>query len=259
MKGQPPNSHMPLGQTEQEPESSGAGDFHTTHWSVVTLAGQTASPQAAAALEELCRTYWSPLYFYIRRRGHGPEEARDLTQEFFLRLLKRNDFARADRQKGRFRSFLLGAMNHFLAYEWRKEQAARRGGGQRPLPLDDPRAEDGYRNEPVSDTTPEKLFERRWALTLFDRALTRLQEEWDADRKSRQFNRLKQFLSSQPADGEYVAVGAELQMSSGAVGAAVHRMRRRYRNLVREEIARTVDGPDELEAELRHLLTVLGP
>jgi RNA polymerase sigma factor (sigma-70 family) len=231
--------------------------FHTTHWSVVLSAGQTDAPGGREALETLCRAYWYPLYAYVRRRGHGPEEAQDLTQEFFARLLERNDLARANPEKGRFRSFLLGAMSHFLAYEWRKAQAVKRGGGQPLLSLDNPVAEARYGREPVSEQTPETLYERRWALTLFDTALNRLHAEWGAAGRNRQFELLRAFLSSEAADGEYAPVAAALQMTVGAVSVAVHRLRHRYAELVRAEVAQTVATPAEVEDELSHLLCVM--
>ncbi len=248
---------MPASGAESAAPAAGPEWFRTTHWSVVCLAGQNNVPGAREALETLCRNYWYPLYAYTRRRGHGPEEAQDLTQEFFARLLERNDLARADREKGRFRSFLLGALNHYLAYEWRKSQAAKRGGGQAVVSLDEQTAEERYRQEAVSDLTPEKVYERRWAWTLFDRALSRLQAEYGAADKARVFEELKRFLSDQAGEGEYAVVGRQLEMTSGAVAVAVNRLRQRYRELVREEIAHTVTSPSELDEELRHLVAVL--
>ncbi len=160
-------------------------------------------------------------------------------------------------RKAFFRSYLLGAMNHFLAYEWRKNQAAKRGGGRARISLEDETAEGRYRQEAVSDLTPEKIYERRWALTLFDRALSRLQAEFEAVDKARLFEQLKPFLSDQASEGEYVAVGKQLDMTAGAVAVAVSRFRQRYRDLVHEEIAHTVTSPGELKEELRHLLAVL--
>jgi RNA polymerase sigma factor (sigma-70 family) len=235
----------------------GAEWFRTTHWSVVLLAGQGDAPGSRHALETLCQAYWYPLYAYVRRRGHAPEQAKDLTQEFFARLLERNDVARADPGQGRFRSFLLGAMNHFLAYEWRKAHAAKRGGGQAILSLDDETAQARYAREAASELTPEMLYERRWAWTLFNRALVRLQEEWSAADRAQQFVRLKQFLADEPADGDYAAAAGELGISPGAVTVAVHRLRQRYRELVHDEIAQTVADPADLKEELRHLCTVL--
>jgi RNA polymerase sigma-70 factor (ECF subfamily) len=232
-------------------------DFTVTHWSVVLQAGRGASDAGRVALEQLCGRYWYPLYVYVRRRGHGPDEAQDLTQEFFARLLERNDLAQADPAKGRFRSFLLGAMNHFLANEWRKAQTAKRGAGQAPISLDEETAEGRYVCEPATAATPESLYERRWALMLFESALDRLREEWSLPTKARQFEQLKQFLSSDADEGEYARVAEQLELKPGAVAVAVHRLRQRCRELVREEIAQTVTSPAALEEELRHLLAML--
>ena len=222
------------------------------------MAGQEASLQSAEALERLCRTYWFPLYAYVRRRGYDAEEAKDLTQEFFLRLLQKHYLAHADRSKGRFRSFLLTALNHFLANDWRRAQAAKRGGGQPLISLDDPAAETRYALEPLSDLTPEKIYERRWALTLLDRALGRLAAEYEAAGRSPQFERLRGFLATESGETRYAAVAAELGMTADAVGVAVHRLRYRYRELVREEIAHTVASPAEVEDEIRWLFTAVG-
>lgn len=232
------------------------GYFQATHWSAVLAAGQTQSPRAAVAMEELCRTYWYPLYTYVRRRGHAVEEAQDLTQEFFSRLIEKQWVSDANPGKGRFRSFLLTALNHFLANEWRRSHAAKRGGGQAPISLDDT-AEARYAQEPASHLTPEKIYERRWALSLFDRALGRLREQYAAAGKTSLYDHLKAFLSGEAGDGEYARLGAELQMSTGAVAAAVHRLRQHYRELVREEVAHTVETPAEVEEEIRSLLAAL--
>ena len=228
----------------------------TTHWSAVLAAGQTASPRAAAAMEELCRTYWYPLYAYVRRRGHAVEEAQDLTQEFFSRLIEKKWVSDADPNKGRFRTFLLTALNHFLANEWRNSRAAKRGGGRPVISLNDT-TESRYAQEPASNLTPEKLYERRWALSLFDRALGRLREQYVAAGKTIFYDRLKTFLSGEAGDGEYARLGAELGLSTGAVAAAVHRLRQHYRELVREEVAQTVETPADVEEEVRSLLAAL--
>jgi RNA polymerase sigma factor (sigma-70 family) len=244
--------------SERESGSCGAELFQTTHWSVVVSAGQQASPQAAESLEKLCRAYWFPLYAYARQRGHTPEDAQDLTQAFFLRLLQKQYLAHADRDKGRFRSFLLTALNHFLTNDWRRAEAVKRGSGQPPISLDDTRAEDRYALEPLSDLTPERLYERHWALTLLDQALARLRAESAAAGQTRQFNRLKGFLTTQAAESSYAAVAAELGMTSGAVGKLIYRLRHRYRELVREEIAHTVASPAEVEDEIRWLFRAVG-
>ena len=235
----------------------GADLFQTTHWSVVISAGQGTSLQSAEALERLCRTYWFPLYAYVRRRGYDAEEAKDLTQEFFLRLLQKQYLAHADHSKGHFRSFLLTALNHFLANDWRRAQAAKRGGGQPVISLDDPAAESRYALEPLSDLTPEKIYERRWALTLLDQALGRLGAEFAAAGRGPQFERLRGFLTTELGESRYAAVAAELGMTADAVGVAVHRLRHRYRELVREEIAHTVASPAEVEDEIRWLFAAL--
>jgi RNA polymerase sigma factor (sigma-70 family) len=248
MKDSEPERTLPAAEAEW---------FQETHWSTVLRAAQDSSPRSEEALEKLCRAYWYPLYAYVRRHGHPREEAEDLTQEFFARLVEKHWLGRADQSRGRFRSFLLGAMNHFLASEWRKAQAAKRGGGQRLLSLDTATAEERYRREPVSEETPERAYERRWALTLFDRALSRLEEELAAQGKSVEFGELKRFLTGDPEEGEYAAAGAHLNLSAGAVAAAVYRLRQRYGQLVREEIAHTVASPAEVEEEIRSLLAAL--
>ena len=249
---------MAASSSERESGNCGAELFKTTHWSVVILAGQPASHQAAESLEKLCRAYWFPLYAYVRRRGHTPEDAQDLTQEFFLRLLQKHYLTHADRNKGRFRSFLLSSLDHFLANDWRRAQAEKRGGGHPPISLDDASAEGRYTLEPLSDLTPERLYERQWALTLLDHALAMLREEFTAAGQARQFNHLRGFLTTEAAQGSYAATAAELGMTTGAMASAVHRLRHRYRELVREEIAHTVASPAEVEDELRWLFAAVG-
>ena len=208
-------------------------------------------------MEELCRTYWYPLYAYVRRLGHPVEEAQDLTQEFFARLIEKQWLADADRRKGRFRTFLLTALNHFLANEWRHSHAAKRGGGKRLISLDDT-TEARYAQEPACHLTPEKIYDRRWAMSLFDRALRRLREEYVAADKTGLYDHLKEFLSAEARDGEYDRLGLELEMSAGAVAAAVHRLRQHYRQLVREEVTQTVETPADVDDEVRALLAALG-
>ncbi len=232
--------------------------FQTTHWSVVRRAGQRASRRSAEALEHLCRTYWFPLYAYVRRRGYEAPEAQDLTQEFFVRLLAKHYLTRADRSKGKFRSFLLTGLNRFLSNEGRRARAAKRGGGQPLLSLDDETAERRYALEPASQLTPERIYERHWALTLLDRALARLRAETLAGGRARQFEQLRGFLTTEAGETRYAAVAAELGMTTDAVGVAVHRLRQRYRELVREEIAQTVTSPAEVEQEIRWLFTAVG-
>jgi len=246
------NGSNPTG--ENVPQQSA---FVTTHWSVVLTAGHSDTTHARAALEKLCQAYWYPLYAYVRRRGKSPEDAKDLTQEFFARLLERNWVGRADRQKGRFRSFLLSAMNHFLADEWDKVRAQKRGGGLMPVPLQFDTAETRYGHEPVDNTTPEQNYERRWALTLLDTVLQRLQSEYEQEGRAKFFAALHPCLVGDRTDQPYAELAAKLGLSEGAIKAAVHRLRQRYRYLLRDEIAQTVASPGEVDEELRHLFAVL--
>jgi RNA polymerase sigma factor (sigma-70 family) len=231
--------------------------FVTTHWSVVLTAGRTDTTRARGALERLCQTYWYPLYAYVRRRGNSPEDAQDLTQEFFARLLEHNWIGRADKQRGRFRSFLLSAMNHFLADEWDKARAQKRGGGLAPLPLQFDTAETRYCHEPADPVTPEQNYERRWALTLLDEVLRRLRTEYEQDGRGELFAALHPCLVGDRTSQPYTELAAKLGISEGTVKSAVHRLRQRYRQLLRDEIAQTVAEPGEVDEELRHLFAVL--
>jgi len=223
----------------------------------VLEAGRDDSPRAAEALEQLCRTYWYPLYAFVRRRGHGPEDAQDLTQAFFARLIAKRDLAAVDRTRGRFRSFLIAAMQHFLANEWDKARAQKRGGGVRVISLDAVSAEARYAREPADLETPELIFERRWAMALLDKVLVRLRGEYEARGQGDLFEALKGTLGGGGAEG-HAATAERLGMTEGAVKVAAHRLRRRYRDLLRGEIAGTVASPDDVDDELRHLLAVLG-
>ncbi len=232
--------------------------FTTTHWSVVLATVDQDSPQAAAALEQLCRTYWYPLYCYARRRGYGHEDAQDLTQGFLLQLLERKSFARVDAGKGRFRSFLLAGLNYFIADQRDRASAEKRGGGRPTLSiLDSHTADERYRLEPADDRSPDKLFERRWALTLLDQVLRRLEQEFREAGKDELFDRLRVFLVAGRGEENYADAGAELSLSEEAVKKAVHRLRHRYYELFREEIAHTVAGPAEVEEEMRYLCAVM--
>ncbi len=230
--------------------------FVTTHWSVVVTAGRSDTV-AHDALAKLCQTYWFPLYTYVRRRGHSSEDAQDLTQEFFARLLERNWVADADQQKGRFRSFLLSAMNHFLADEWDKARAQKRGGGVAPLSLQFDTAETRYGVEPADNVTPERSFERRWALTLLEEVLKRLQAEFEQEGKAELFAALNPCLVGERTSQPYAELAGKLGMNEGAVKSAVHRLRQRYRQLLRDAIAQTVATRDEVDEELRQLFAVL--
>lgn len=232
--------------------------YVTTCWSVVLSAGRNNTVDGGAALEKLCRTYWYPLYAYVRRRGYLAEDAKDLTQEFFARLLKRNWVGRADPQKGKFRSFLLSAMNHFLADEWGKAKALKRGGGVAPLPLELNTAETRYIHEPVDNVTPEQNYERRWALALLDEVLRRLRSEYEDEGKAELFVELNPCLVGERTSQAYAELAAKFGVSEGTVKSAVHRLRQRYRQLLREEIAYTVAEPGEFDEELQHLFIVLG-
>ncbi len=223
----------------------------------MVLAATGDSARAGDALNWLCQLYWYPLYTYVRRRGHPPEDAKDLTQEFFARLLARNWVGNADREKGRFRSFLLGAMNHFLADEWDKARAQKRGGGRRDLPLEFDTAETRFSREPADNVTPEQIFERRWALTLLEAVLNRLGKEYERDGHGELFALLNPCLVGDRTAQPYAELANKLGASEGTVKSAVHRMRQRYRRLLRDEIANTVAEPGEIEDELRHLFTVL--
>lgn len=243
--------------TGQRLPATAAGDFATTHWSVVLGAGQDDSPRAATALEALCSTYWYPLYAYVRRQGYDVADAQDLTQGFFAHILSRGFLKRASPSKGKFRSFLLGALKYFLADEWAKLRAQKRGGGSIPVFLDAQTAEDRYRLEPVDIKNPETLFERRWATALLDRVLERLEEEFSSANRKRVFDAVRVFLLGEKDTASYAQVAATLDMTEGAVKVAVHRLREHYRVLFREEVAHTVEAPDEVNDEVRHLFAVL--
>lgn len=231
--------------------------FNTTHWSVVLLAGKTQSLQSREALETLCRTYWCPLYAFIRRRGHREEDARDLTQKFFASLLERNNLRRLDAQKGKFRSFLLTALTHFLANEFDYATAAKRGGGCEILALDELEAERSYLTPSSPELSPDRLFDQRWALAILGQALTRLEAEQVQAGKGNQFELLKGYLTDDPGEGEYASVAKRLGITSQALAVRVHRLRQRFRQLVRAEVGQTVSSPFALEEEMRHLFEAL--
>jgi RNA polymerase sigma-70 factor (ECF subfamily) len=239
-----------------QPGSSDAAGFAATRWTLVISAAGANAPLAKAALEELCGTYWYPLYAFLRRRGCESHEAEDLTQEFFARLLARDFLADVDRKKGKFRSFLLASLKNFLADHRDFVSAQKRGGGRTVIPLDAPNAESRYRIEPADDLTPEKLFEKQWALALLERVLSRLQAEQTADGKAALFEALQGALTGRKT-ANYAELGARLGMMEGAIKTAVHRLRKRYRELLRDEIAQTVAGPEEIDEEIRYLLSCL--
>jgi RNA polymerase sigma factor (sigma-70 family) len=231
--------------------------FVTTRWSVVISAQGRNSPAAEEALEQLCRAYWYPLYAYVRRAGHPAADAEDLTQAFFALLLEKEWLGVAARERGRFRSFLLGALKHFLANEWDKARAWKRGGQVRWVSLDAPVGEDRLQHEPVAQGSPDLEFDRRWALTLLGEVLTRLEQEYARAGKGKLFGQLKSSLGGDREEVNYAQLAGELKMSEGAVRVAVHRLRQRYRELLREEIAQTVATTSEVEDELRQLFQAL--
>jgi RNA polymerase sigma-70 factor (ECF subfamily) len=242
---------------EQLQVTSGPGaDFRTTHWSVVLAAKDDTSPVADDALAQLCRAYWYPLYAFIRRRGHGPHDAQDLTQEFFYRLLDKRYLSAVDHRKGRFRTFLLAALEHFLANEWRRLQTQRRGGGQQIISIDDS-AEQRYAHEPATDLSPERIYEHRWALAFLEQVLGKLRAEFAKAGKGTTFEALKVFLTGDRAPTGYADLAVSLGTTEAALKMAVSRLRQRYAELLRQEIANTVSSPDEVEDELRSLMTAL--
>ena len=244
--------------TASDSISDYAQTFATTHWSVVLAARQGEPSEADAALENLCRTYWYPLYAFLRREGRNPHDAQDLTQEFFARLLQGKFLANVGPQKGKFRSFLLAALKHFLCDEWDKTKAQKRGGGQSFISLDDHNAEELYLLEPDAGAPAEQIFEKRWALTLLTQALARLRQEFADAGKIHEFDHLKVFLSTLTSDGAYDTVAVKLEVTADAVALRVHRLRQRYGELIREEIAHTVGSPAEIEDELQHLFKAVG-
>ena len=243
--------------TEPQSGPHGRSSFTATHWSVVLAAGHSSLPGSQEALETLCRTYWYPLYAYVRRRGHSPEDAQDLTQEFFARLLAGNWVGDADPAKGRFRIFLLTALSRFLANEWDRAQAQKRGGGAAPLPLDTAVAESRYCADTVTSMAPDRLYDRQWAMTLLNQALTRLDTEHEQSGKAAEFAVLSPVLTAERGDIPYATLANQLGLSESAARQAVHRLRKRFREVFREEIAQTVVAPEEVEEEIRHLLAAL--
>jgi len=231
--------------------------FPVTRWTVILAAGGKPSPESRAALERLCGSYWYPLYAFVRRSGYSPSDAEDLTQGFFAGLLEHNWIAHADRQKGRFRSFLLMAMKRYLAKEWDKARRLKRGGQIRLVALQFDTAETRYSLEPADTRTPEQVFERHWAITLLSAVLKRLREDYGRDGKARLFEALEPCLIGKSDTQPYAALADHLQMTEGAVKMAVSRLRKRYREFLKEEISQTVASPSEVEEELRHLFRVL--
>jgi RNA polymerase sigma factor (sigma-70 family) len=240
-----------------KPEAAGPRVFATTHWSVVLAAGEGESEPSRRALETLCCAYWYPIYVYVRRKGYGPDDAEDLTQEFFAQLIAKEHLRLADRERGRFRSFLLAVLDHFLAREWSRAHRQKRGGRFALVSLDQPSPEERYRLEVVDNETPEKKFAKQWALTVLQNALAALEKECASSGKGALFCEAREFLSDEPGDGSYARLSERLGMTEGAIRVAVHRLRRRYGELLRSEVAQTVVIATEAEDELRHLMKVL--
>ncbi len=243
----PTNSNLP-----------GAGRFAITHWSVVLAAGRPKSASYQQALETLCQTYWFPLYTYLRRHGYDSHQAEDYTQAFFAGLLARGGLRLADPKRGKFRSFLLASLKHFLSNERARARAKKRGGGRKVLSLDFQNAESQYALEPRNELSPDKLFERSWALTVLDRTMAHLQAEAVSTNKLKLFDHLKVYLTAEKSSVPYRDAAAELDMTEGAVRVAIHRLRRRYRELLRDEIAQTVTSDDQIDEEIRDLFAALG-
>jgi RNA polymerase sigma factor (sigma-70 family) len=247
-----PSLVIPVAGTLQDGDAA----FVTTHWSVV-LEAQGDSPAAQEALEKLCRIYWRPIYSFLRRQGVGQEEAEDLTQGFFALLLERRDFSAVRKEKGRLRSYLLAALKHFLADERRRAMAMKRGKGERLVPLEALRADEGMDMEPADPLTADRIYERRWAATVLEQALNLLKEEYAATANAALFDSLTQLLPDEPGAPSRSEIAAQFGMTENAVTQAFHRFRQRYQSLLRQEIAHTVATPGDIDDELRHLITVL--
>ena len=249
---------MPAEDSTFGPEAQ-RGVFATTHWSVVQAAGQRDAPQYAAALEQFCRIYWYPLYAYARRQGHPPPDAQDLTQGFFMRLLQKDYLQAATREKGKFRTFLLVAFKRFLANEWDREHAQKRGGFAPIVSIDEELAESRFAAEPSCNVAPDVLFDRQWAMTLLEQAMAQLQEEYVASGRAKLFEYLRDCLAREESALPYAGIASRLNLTEAAVKMAVHRLRARYREILRAEIAHTVSSPEEVEEEIRLLFSAFGP
>jgi len=229
----------------------------TTRWSVVLAAGRTSQPAAREAMATLCGLYWQPLYAFIRRRGASKEEAEDMVQAFLAHVIEKESLRHADPGKGKFRSFLLTSLKNFLSDQRSKETALKRGGGVAPVSLDAEEAEGRYRLEPADDATPERIFERQWAMTVIERAMTRLRERYARSGKEEHFEEMKIFLSGEKRPVPYAEVAKRLGVTELAVKVAVHRLRKRFRDALREEIAQTVAKTEQIDAELQALYAAL--
>ena len=243
----------------EDDQPNGRDQFASTHWSVVLAAAQTQSPETCGALETLCAAYWYPLYAYVRRKGYSPQEAEDLTQEFFARrVITKLIFAGMRAGQGKFRTWLLNSLQNMLCNEWDRQNAQKRGGGQPHVPVDLQDAEGRYLVEPAHELTPEKLYERTWAMTLLERALTELRTTYERAERTELFSELKCFLPGALSTKPYADVALRLGKSEEALKMAVSRLRREYGRVLKDEIKRTVSSPEEVQIELQHLLAVLG-
>ncbi len=242
---------------DSSPSSAAPAAFVTTHWSVVLAARNKSSPDSAAALEALCRTYWYPLYAFVRRQGHSPSDAEDLTQEFFARLLAKGYLQAADRDKGRFRTFLRVALKRFLANEWKRAHRLKRGAGIPAVPFDITSGEQRYQAENPVSLAPDRLYEQRWARVLLDQALSRLRSAYVSAGKSLEFEQLKGALTAERGSIDYSQLAHALALNEGAVRVAVHRLRKQFRQLFRATVAETVSKPEEVDEELRYLAKLL--
>jgi RNA polymerase sigma-70 factor (ECF subfamily) len=246
-----------MGESEWQSENSAPRVFATTHWSVVVAAGKGDSAPARVALETLCRAYWYPIYAYVRRKGYAPEEAQDLTQEFFAQLIAKERLRLADQNKGKFRSFLLATLNYFLAREWNRAHCQKRGGQFTFISRDEQPPEERYKLEPADLETPEKIFLRQWTLAVLQQAMNALQRECVANGKGDLFQEARQLLSGERDGAPYSEISKRLNMGEGALRVAVHRLRQRYGELLRSEVAHTVGSEEEVDEEVRYLLQVL--
>lgn len=235
----------------------GVATFRTTHWSVVLAAGENDQEKGREALEQLCAAYWYPLYVFARRQGYDAAESEDLTQEFFAHLLLRNDLAKVGPERGRFRSFLLASFKHLLVNEYHRQRTEKRGGQAVRVSREREDPETRYRLEPADPVTPETLFERRWALTVLERAVDRLREEYAVSEKADLFEELKEFLSNQKSL-PHETIASKHGISVGAVGVTIHRLRKRYAEVLRDEISHTVSTPEDIDDEVRHLIAAVG-
>ena len=242
------------------PESGkeAAMQFHTTHWSVVLAAGEAGTEQATTALARLCQTYWFPVYAFIRKRGNSPEEAQDFTQEFFASFLEKNYVAKAARDRGRFRVFLMSSVENFLYNQYDRANAQKRGGGQKLISLDCEDAEERYQMEPVEEADPARVYEQEWAATLLETVLNRLRNEFGAEGRAGLFDDLQAHLWGEAETIPYPQLAEKFGLSAGNVKTIAHRLRERYREVLREEISQTVAKPGDVDDEIQYLMRIVG-